>query len=119
MLYFLPAITLAVVSVLVLLFAKSDFDAPKDHFLGHPGELAILASNLSSAFTVTTFWVLFIFSIKSWSVPSFLALQFGILSAYLLYGLLLWKENNSKTFLNLLFGDDPPIVVRRIFFGLA
>jgi hypothetical protein len=118
-LYFVPTLVLAAVSLVVLFTARKDFRTPQDHFLGHPGELAILASNLSAAFTVTTFWVLFIFSIKSWSVPSFLALQGGILAAYLLYGLLLWQENKSKTFLNLLFGDDPPIVVRRIFFGLA
>ena len=119
MLYFVPTLILAAVSLVVLFTSKKDFRTPQEHFLGHPGELAILASNVSAAFTVTTFWVLFIFSIKSWSVPSFLALQFGMLAAYLLYGLLLWKENKSKTFLNLLFGNDPPIVVRRIFFGLA
>jgi hypothetical protein len=118
-LYFVPTLVLAAVSLVVLFLSKNDFRTPQEHFLGHPGELAILASNVSSAFTVTTFWVLFIFSIKSWSIPSFLALQFGILAAYLLYGLLLWKENKSKTFLNLLFGNDPPNVVRRIFFGLA
>jgi hypothetical protein len=119
MLFYLPTLALAAVSIFVLLFARSDFETPRDHFLGHPGELAILASNISSAFTVTTFWVLFIFSIKSWSVPSFLALQFGILAAYSLYGILLWQGNQSKTFLNLLFGDGPPAVVRRLFFGLA
>jgi hypothetical protein len=118
-LYFVPTLILAAVSLVVLFSSKSDFRTPQEHFLGHPGELAILASNVSSAFTVTTFWVLFIFSIKSWSIPSFLALQFGILAAYLLYGFLLWKEIKSKTFLNLIFGDDPPNVVRRIFFGLA
>ena len=118
-LYFVPTLILAAVSLVVLFSSKNDFRTPQEHFLGHPGELAILASNVSSAFTVTTFWVLFIFSIKSWSIPSFLALQFGILGAYLLYGFLLWKEIKSKTFLNLIFGDDPPNVVRRIFFGLA
>jgi hypothetical protein len=118
-LYFVPTLILAAVSLVVLFSSKSDFRTPQEHFLGHPGELAILASNVSSAFTVTTFWVLFIFSIKSWSIPSFLALQFGILAAYLLYGFLLWKEIKSKTFLNLIFGDDPPNVVRRIFFCIA
>jgi hypothetical protein len=119
MLYFLPTVVLAAASLVVLFFAKSDFARPEDHFLGHPGELAILASNISAAFTVTTFWVLFIFSIKSWSVPSFLALQFGILAAYSLYGILLWKGIESKTFLNLIFGNDPPRIVRQLFFGLA
>jgi hypothetical protein len=117
--YFIPTLVLAAVSLVVLFSSKNDFSTPQEHFLGHPGELGILASNLSSAFTVTTFWVLFIFSIKSWSVPSFLALQFGIIAAYLVYGLLLWKDIKSKTFLNFIFGDDPPNVVRRIFFGLA
>ena len=35
-----------------------------------------------------------------------------------LIGFLLWKEIKSKTFLNLIYGDDPPSVVRRLFFGL-
>jgi len=117
--YFLPAFVLAIASVVVLFLSKNDFATPQDHFLTHPGELAILASNVSSALTVTTFWILFIFSIKSWSVPSFFALQFGILAAYFLYGVLLWKEVSSKTFLNLIFGSNPPTIARRLFFGLA
>jgi hypothetical protein len=117
--YFTPTILLAAVSLLVLFLSKSDFRTPQDHYLGHPGELAILASNVSSSFTVTTFWILFIFSIKSWSVPSFMALQGGILAAYLLYGTLLWKEVKHETFLNFIFGSHPPPLIRRIFFGLA
>ena len=119
MIYFTPTLLLAVVSLLVLFLSKNDFSTPQDHYLGHPGELPILASNVSSSFTVTTFWILFIFSIKSWSVPSFMALQGGILSAYLLYGVLLWKEVKHETFLNFIFGAHPPALIRRIFFGLA
>ncbi len=70
MIYFAPTLLLAVVSLLVLFLSKNDFSTPQDHYLGHPGELPILASNVSSSFTVTTFWILFIFSLKSWSVPS-------------------------------------------------
>jgi hypothetical protein len=119
LIYFTPTLLLAAVSLFVLFSSKSDFRTPQDHYLGHPGELAILASNVSSSFTVTTFWILFIFSIKSWSVPSFMALQGGILAAYLLYGILLWKEVKHETFLNFIFGSHPPPLIRRIFFGLA
>lgn len=119
MIYFTPTLLLAAVSLFVLFSSKADFRTPQDHYLGHPGELAILASNVSSSFTVTTFWILFIFSIKSWSVPSFMALQGGILAAYLLYGILLWKEVKHETFLNFIFGSHPPPLIRRVFFGLA
>lgn len=119
MYYILPALSLSVVSLIVLFLSKKNFRSPNEHFLSHPGEGAILASNVSSAFTATTFWVLFIFGIKSWSIPSFLALQGGVLSAYLLYGILVWKEVKHKTFLNLIFGDNPPYAIRKCFFGLA
>jgi hypothetical protein len=48
-----------------------------------------------------------------------MALQGGILAAYLLYGTLLWKEVKHETFLNFIFGSHPPPLIRRIFFGLA
>ena len=78
-----------------------------------------MASNLSASFTVTTFWFLFIFSIKSWSIPSFFALQGGIIAAYGLYAVLAWKGVQHKTFLNFVLGDHPPTFMRWLFFGLA
>jgi hypothetical protein len=117
--YFAPTVLLAAVSLIALFSSKRSFRTPQEHYLKHPGELAIWASNVSSSFTVTTFWVLFIFSIKSWSIPSFFSLQMGVLAAYSLYGFLLLKETDHKTFLNFIFGNHPPAVVRRIFFGLA
>lgn len=119
MLYLLPSALLSGISIVVLLSSATHFATPGDHYLRHPGELAILASNLSASFTVTTFWLLFIFSIKSWSVPSFFALQGGIIAAYGLYALLVSKEVQHKTFLNFVFGESPPVAIRWLFFGLA
>jgi len=119
MLYLLPAFLLSAISLVVLRIRKRDFDSPEDHYLTHPGEFTILASNLSASFTVTTFWFLFIFSIKSWAIPSFYALQGGIVAAYALYALLAWREIQHKTFLNFVFGESPPNLMRWLFFGLA
>jgi hypothetical protein len=119
LIYFLPGVVLTLIGVLILLFSRNSFTTPESHYLKHPGEISIVASNVSSVFTVSGFWVLFIFSLKSWSVPSFIALQGGILFAYLFYGYLVLRKNADKTFLNFIIGPRPSAALRRVFFGLC